>query len=1035
MHDHAINKQVFEFTCSNEAIAKNIQNEFVHYASVQINGLISDILSEYARDNHAVIIPEIEIDLGDVSAETFGDEEMLGKFRTILSEKIAGIQNRNSTATAEDSSLSSSDANLELTKAFILHGDVPWWINKDAATDADAILEKLLIANPHGVKLFLESVRGNTNALLRIATQYKPATKAMLYSLASGVQQDFITAILEEYSNKSSVSIADILSFEGTARLFVPGLHTPATTEDGKTRLIRRLLTNIDPGRIKNTARFHFFAAGETETIAALVKAGIGKKRYPKNKLVKIFRKLSVAQLEFLDHYMSESDELDAVLDKELPLSAEVHAYQAADAATHDGITASSHHVSKDTDKPAQRQATAPPYLPAENRLDSSDQLFNKTPSGVTEKSARHPDQGMQAYLHADKKGNLENIEASPEMGTGDQRIALSNKEDIQQTETAAFSASGNTAIGQVDKDTPIQTNISAVQAEQTFEQPAQDTPVHTAPAAGNADKGDAVLHSSLSEAVQESNDRSAQGNSSASLPATIATPETNDNVHTISPGSANDAVQKDNQGSGGSDPAATMPDVKNTPLADLLSRTSVNEDVQAGNALSDRNHMTASASVTVSSGTGSTANSRLVASPGSVNDAHQAESRNRSDAATSASAAVSSGTDKAGTVFPDSANDANQSSKEALKKSRQTAFIMNGLHSSNPELFNYLQSLSATQLSELKRNFVYHTQRNAEHRKKVISLLQHPYLLQYNLLQIFATLSFPVTAGATPLSESHGSNPGKQKKNRLSDVIKNGSTAQSLFVTVLKNLPLKETIILQDIFQKKTFDSSSEKSLVRKILSHAPESAVLLMHFMTGLTEAELAQLQPSEKRPLPAGDWFQEENAAYEDDKTKKFYINNAGLCLIAPYLSGLFNELGYIENRIFKNKMVRIRALSVLQYMATGRLSHPEYVLQFNKLLCGLYPQQSIALQIRLTKKEKAEADSLVESVIANWKVLKNTTVQGFRESFLQRKGILFQNESSWTLQVEKKGHDLLLGTIPWGFNMIKLPWMKKMIRVEW
>ena len=78
---------------------------------------------------------------------------------------------------------------------------------------------------------------------------------------------------------------------------------------------------------------------------------------------------------------------------------------------------------------------------------------------------------------------------------------------------------------------------------------------------------------------------------------------------------------------------------------------------------------------------------------------------------------------------------------------------------------------------------------------------------------------------------------------------------------------------------------------------------------------------------------------------------------------------------------------------------------------------------------------ECHSLLESVIAHWKALKNTSLTGFRESFLQRKGTLFENGPSWTLQVERKPYDLLLNSIPWGFNMIKLPWMKKMIQVEW
>ena len=74
-------------------------------------------------------------------------------------------------------------------------------------------------------------------------------------------------------------------------------------------------------------------------------------------------------------------------------------------------------------------------------------------------------------------------------------------------------------------------------------------------------------------------------------------------------------------------------------------------------------------------------------------------------------------------------------------------------------------------------------------------------------------------------------------------------------------------------------------------------------------------------------------------------------------------------------------------------------------------------------------------MLHDVINHWKALRNTSVAGFRESFLKRKGILVNAESSWTLHVEKKPFDMLLNMIPWGFSLIKLSWMKKHIQVEW
>jgi hypothetical protein len=51
-------------------------------------------------------------------------------------------------------------------------------------------------------------------------------------------------------------------------------------------------------------------------------------------------------------------------------------------------------------------------------------------------------------------------------------------------------------------------------------------------------------------------------------------------------------------------------------------------------------------------------------------------------------------------------------------------------------------------------------------------------------------------------------------------------------------------------------------------------------------------------------------------------------------------------------------------------------------------------------------------------------------------LLRPGKLIRKEDGdWLLQVESRTFDVLLEHLPWGISMIKLPWMKKMLWVEW
>jgi hypothetical protein len=164
-------------------------------------------------------------------------------------------------------------------------------------------------------------------------------------------------------------------------------------------------------------------------------------------------------------------------------------------------------------------------------------------------------------------------------------------------------------------------------------------------------------------------------------------------------------------------------------------------------------------------------------------------------------------------------------------------------------------------------------------------------------------------------------------------------------------------------------------------------------------------------------------------------KIIIEEAGLCLLAAYLPSFFIQLDYLQNGRFKSKAFAMRAVRLLEYMAAGKRSHREYVLQLPKILCGFGVTEAFDTRSRFRKKEIKEADDLLQSVIENWKALKNTSIDGLRTSFLQRKGIVTETEQSWTLQVEKKGFDVLLNSVPWPFATIRLPWMKKMIVVNW
>ena len=75
------------------------------------------------------------------------------------------------------------------------------------------------------------------------------------------------------------------------------------------------------------------------------------------------------------------------------------------------------------------------------------------------------------------------------------------------------------------------------------------------------------------------------------------------------------------------------------------------------------------------------------------------------------------------------------------------------------------------------------------------------------------------------------------------------------------------------------------------------------------------------------------------------------------------------------------------------------------------------------------------SILKGVKGNWPKMKGTSLEGFRETFLNREARLVERAEFWQMNVEKRGYDVLLPSIPWKYSPVKLPWMPKPIVVEW
>jgi hypothetical protein len=159
---------------------------------------------------------------------------------------------------------------------------------------------------------------------------------------------------------------------------------------------------------------------------------------------------------------------------------------------------------------------------------------------------------------------------------------------------------------------------------------------------------------------------------------------------------------------------------------------------------------------------------------------------------------------------------------------------------------------------------------------------------------------------------------------------------------------------------------------------------------------------------------------------------FINNAGAVIVAPFLPMLYSRLKIVNGDSLSDES---KALSLLHYCITGLADPEEFELLLPKILCGIPPERFVETGQVTAIEMLKEADEMLLSVIEYWSVLKNTSPDGLREGFLQRKGKLIYANNEWNLIVEQKSHDILLHQLPWNISMIRLPWMKNILKVTW
>lgn len=241
---------------------------------------------------------------------------------------------------------------------------------------------------------------------------------------------------------------------------------------------------------------------------------------------------------------------------------------------------------------------------------------------------------------------------------------------------------------------------------------------------------------------------------------------------------------------------------------------------------------------------------------------------------------------------------------------------------------------------------------------------------------------------------------------------------------------------------ETETAGSSSKKAAAKKTAQKnqlqgkgTAETDTASPSQQAGAAETEVNDSQPATAE-LPA-ELLRPQAAVnnYASLPEKGIKTNYGGLVLLGPFLPAFFKILELTDGKQFISREASHRAVFVLHYLATKTCEADEPELGLHKLLCGLSFEEPVPMRIELTDTEKEHAEELLTEVATRWERLRTRSGEALRQSFLGRKGRITDHEFGHLLRIEQAAVDILISTLPWGVSVIKAPWMKQLLQVEW
>jgi len=158
----------------------------------------------------------------------------------------------------------------------------------------------------------------------------------------------------------------------------------------------------------------------------------------------------------------------------------------------------------------------------------------------------------------------------------------------------------------------------------------------------------------------------------------------------------------------------------------------------------------------------------------------------------------------------------------------------------------------------------------------------------------------------------------------------------------------------------------------------------------------------------------------------------FRGAGVVLATPYLLRLWTMLGLVLEH---GNPDAERAAHLMHFLAFGEQEPDGHTSALDRLLCGLPLARPSDAPVSPSATERQAIDGLLGAMITHWTALGQTSVEGLRNTFLQREGSLVQGEGCWQLYVTPSAVDYLLDRLPWRFAKCKFPWMPQPLSVLW